>query len=61
MGWYSMEVLAEARRADLLEEAADRALLRQRGTESSSPATKSIRDRLRMAIARRLTRRAAAS
>jgi hypothetical protein len=62
MNWYSMEVFAESRRADLLEEAETRKLLR--GGQPAVPSAKTpvlIRERLRLAIIRRFTRPARAS
>jgi hypothetical protein len=62
MNWFSMEVFAESRRADLLEEAETRKLLR--GGRSAMPSAKtpvSIRERIRLAIIRRFTRPARAS
>jgi hypothetical protein len=62
MNWYSMEVFAESRRADLLEEAETRKLLRDGQPaipEAKTPV--SIRERLRLAIIRRFTRPARAS
>jgi hypothetical protein len=57
-----MEVFAEAHRADLLEEAETRALLRTHRTLDEGPSARPpIRQRIRLAIVRRLTRAAAAS
>jgi len=62
MNWFSMEVFAESRRADLLEEAETRKLLRGgRSAMSSGKTPVSIRERLRLAIIRRFTRPARAS
>lgn len=62
MNWFSMEVFAESRRADLLEEAEARKLLRGgRPAMPSAKAPVSIRERLRLAIIRRFTRPAGTS
>jgi len=62
MNWYSMEVFAESHRADLLDEAETRKLLRGgRPALPSAKAPVSIKQRLRLAIIRRFTRPAGAS
>jgi hypothetical protein len=57
----SMEVFAEARRADLIEAAETRTLLRPPDSELGAVRAMSLGARLRMAVARRLTRAATAS
>ena len=61
MNAYSMEVFAEARRADLIEAAETPALLRAPDSTPGAVWATSLRERLRMASAHRLTRAATAS
>jgi hypothetical protein len=61
MSAHSMEVFAAAHRADLLEEAETRALVHPRRSEREHVAATSIRERIRVAIERRLSRPTAAS